>query len=327
MEVFFMKLHINTIMTLCYIIDSYEEFNNNLLKIFPGRDNFNNILNISKLAYRENVFGAKKVKNFYKENKEVIDTINNTSGIFSFLCDITDNNGNIKNIDSLYNYLKEHKEEIDKILLVLKKIRKLDISYIYFDENLDFTNTIYKIKTNYDNNDNIFYLDNMEVIPNYPGDTIYYKTYESNYRLVLKGGTYMNYCSKEIELNSLLFDPDKLPKEISKEYIFDKIINSKENVIDKCSSIYDSVNLSISIKALQKEFNKTRKVIEGLNNVRDKEELIDRLLLIKNSLEELQIMSKELDEKITKEYPIITEEQLNLEKKKILERKIISDSN
>ena len=317
-----MKLHINTIRTLCYIIDSYEDFNNNLLNIFPGRDTFNSILNISKLSYGENVFGAKKIKQFYKDNKEVIDTINSYSGIFSFLCDITDKNGNIKNIDYLYNYLKEHKEEIDKILLVLKKIRKLDISYIYFDEKLDFTNTIYKIKTNYDDNDNIVYLDNMEVVPNYPSDTVYYKTNGSNYRLVLKGGTYINYCSKEIELNSLLFNPSRLPKEISKESIFDSIINLKEEERESFTNIEESVKLSISIDELYSEFNKVEMIINNINYYNNKEELIEYLLKIKKYIEELQRISKEYKKYITIEYPLINKDELEIEKKKYKERKL-----
>ena len=99
------KLYVSTIIILCHIIDNYEEFINNLLKVLPKKEILNDLLNISRLSKGENIFGAKNIKKFYKENIDAIDIINSNGNIFVFLCDLLDRNGNIKNIDLLYNYL------------------------------------------------------------------------------------------------------------------------------------------------------------------------------------------------------------------------------
>lgn len=312
---------IDNMIAMCHIIDEYPIFSENLKIFVQSRNNRNDIYNLWKISNGENIIGARKVKRFYQENKTTIDTINKYTHINNYIFRIYDSKGNLKDnskIDLFYNYLIKHRDNIDKIILALDRINNLGFRSIYFDEKLDFNNETYTLNINGDNKEIIF-LDNMEALPNYHIDCIKYKTRGSNYRIYLKLLSRSNLFNQYILVNSLLFDPNRLPGEISIESITSRILSLKENQKEFNRGINNSISLDISIDNLYKEYLEIYKVIEQLDGIKNKEELKEYLLMIRKYLDKLIITSKEYDDSIIKEYQGINREELEKEKAKAKE--------
>ena len=314
------SVEVNNLIAICHILNDYTKFTQNLKELLKNNysKNIDIAINLYKISKGEFVFNSRKVKKFYKDNKSVIDTINKYSNIQNITINyLTEENS----LDFFYKYIKKHQDNLERILSVLEKIEELGFDKLEFDEENDFTNTIYEIDTRSYIND-ISYLDNIEIVPNYENNIVEYKTTGSNYKIdvQLTFNTIEEY-RKAIVVNSLLFDPKRLPEEINKETIYDKIVSLKKKEKKKCNNIRNSVDLSISIDDLYTQFENINKIIEQLNNEENKEqlpELRELLLEFKNNLNQLQKISSEYNERTIKENPNITEEMLKKEKKKYL---------
>lgn len=315
------SVEVNNLIAICHILNDYTKFTQNLKELIENNNSRNIAFILYKISKGEFVFSSRKEKKFYKDNKSVIDTINKYSNIQNITINyLTEENS----LDFFYKYIKKHQDNLERILSVLEKIEELGFDKLEFDEENDFTNTIYEIDTRSYIND-ISYLDNIEIVPNYENNIVEYKTTGSNYKIdvQLTFNTIEEY-RKAIVVNSLLFDPKRLPEEINKETIYDKIVSLKKKEKKKCNNIRNSVDLSISIDDLYTQFENINKIIEQLNNEESKEqlpELRELLLEFKNNLNQLQKISSEYNERTIKENPNITEEMLKKEKKKYLKRR------
>ncbi len=67
-----------------------------------------------------------------------------------------------------------HKGKLGKISSILNKISKFVV--LTYDESIDFTNTRYKVYSDFDKNAHFIYLDNIEIVPTYEEDVILYKS-------------------------------------------------------------------------------------------------------------------------------------------------------
>ena len=312
------SVEVNNLIAICHILNDYTKFTQNLKQLIKNNNSRNIAFILYKISKGEFVFSSRKEKKFYKDNKLVIDTINKYSNIQNITINyLTEENS----LDFFYKYIKKHQDNLERILSVLEKIEELGFDKLEFDEENDFTNTIYEIDTRSYIND-ISYLDNIEIVPNYENNIVEYKTTGSNYKIdvQLTFNTIEEY-RKAIVVNSLLFDPKRLPEEITEETIYDKIVSLKKKEKKKCNNIRNSVDLSISIDDLYTQFENINKIIEQLNNEENKEqlpELRELLLEFKNNLNQLQKISSEYNERTIKENPNITEEMLKKEKKKYL---------
>ena len=309
---------------LCHIIDKFENFEKELIRVISPKYNRNFVYQLWDVSKGKLKLGAKKASKFYKENKEVIDTINKYSNIPTF---INFNYGftGEPNTDFqvFYRYVFKHKDEIKRILSILEKLKELAFSSFEFNENLDFTKDIYDMDTIFNKNININFVANIEVLPNYDS-YIKYKTSNSNYKMKLNIDIFNRNFSmydKKIELNSLLFNSEDLPSKIDKENIFDHLINLKQQESKRCSVIKNSIDLSISIEDLDKQFNSTFKTINSLIEIDKKEELIKTLLSAKEYLENLKITSEEYIKKLCQEEPSVTQEILENEKSLYLRKR------
>lgn len=317
--------HVDNIIALCHILNDYDEFTCNLSKLIKIKYNRDIINNLYKISNGKLVFGSRKVKKFYKENKSIIDTINKFSSISRFINYNYDSHGNLSDeygLDYFHKYIMNHQEDMERILSVLEKIKKLGFEEFQFDEKIDFTSDEYVIDTIFGGNPDITYLDNIKVIPSYLNSIIKYKTTGSNYKIIAKVSlsNILKY-GKKIIVNSLLFDPNRLPEEITKECIFDKIISLKNNQQNNCNTIRNSVDLSISVDDLYSQFNITSKTINGLNDVESKEQLQQTLLEIKERLNQLKTISSEYDDSVSKNDSTVTKEKLQEEKQLYLKRR------
>lgn len=321
------------LIALCHMLDEFTEFNKNLPKLIKtkyDRDieyNIAKVHNLYKLSNGKFVFGSKKVKKFYQENKSAIDTINRFSNICSFINRNYNLHGNLReecSLDFFYKYFLSHQESLERILSVLEKIKKLGFNKLEFDEEIDFTNTKYEIDTRFSGNLDIAYFDNIEVVPNYQKSVVKYRTTGSNYKIIARRLSLDKFSKyeKTIIVNSLLFDPKRLPEDVTKESIFDKIVSLKSNQQNNCDIIRNSVDFRIAINDLYTKFITTGMIIGRLNNVENKEQLHEILLGIRAYLDQLKTISSEYDYGVSQNNPAITTEILEEERSLYLEKRL-----
>lgn len=310
-------VEINNLIALYHIVDDYEEFEKRLKMAISPKYNRDFTLKLLDISQGKSRAFSKKEKRFYNENKSVIDTINKYSSIDVFIDSIY---GWYGSIQFFYEYFLSHKEDLDRITKLLEKMKQLGFDVFTFDEDLDFTKETYGVFPTFRRNSRIIYVDNIEVIPSYTGD-IDYKTTSSNYKMELDiMGDEISKYRKRITLNSLLFDPNRLPESLTKENTFDNILKLKSDQKEKSAAIRNSVDLSISILDLEEQLSSTGNVISKLEDIQNKSQLLEALLNIKGEVDKLKTLSEQYDSSISEKEQSLTKEVLNREKKLQLKR-------
>lgn len=315
------SLDINNIIALCHLINKNEEvnsFSEELIEIGYKLDyvKFSKFINkIERVSNGQHVLLSGFEKKFYLKYKDVIDIIITYSNMTSF----SDNN-NYRDIIELYNnYLLFHKEEIANILAVLYKLLDLGFEEIYFNEDYDFTNMVFEFNLESGDYTNVSYLDNLQVIPSYPG-VIKYKSDNSNYKIDLEYTYLKTLIESKIGLNSLLFDPSRLPNSLNMEFVFDEINDKARQYYDINKKIKNSVNLSVGINDLLMQAEITGSMLDGLENVESRKELIEILNNILVEIKKLEKLSCEYNVSLSNKEPKLSKEFLEEEKKKYLSK-------
>ena len=320
------KINTRNLIALCHIIDDFKEYEKKLLIVKP-LIKYKHIYQLSEMSKGKLIIGARKVKKFYEKNKLVIDTINKYSNVITFINQNYRESGvPEKDLTFFHKYLLKNKEEIPKILVLLEKLNELGIEKIEFNEDLDFTKEEYDIHLPFDRNLDLTYVANPQVIPNYVNDIIKFKTVDSNYKIKLELCGLFEYkkiseFSRKIILNSLLFEPNTLPEKLDKEHTFEHLLKLKNGQKEKTTLIRNSVDLSVNISDLEKDFNYTNEIAKKLNGAKNKEEFVEVLTSIKEDIEKLKALSKEYNESISQEDSLLTPELLEKEKSLYLSRR------
>lgn len=318
------KIEVSTLLALCDILDSYEAFRNRLSLLLNNKNI--NPYKLIDLADGTVIIGHLKVKKFYNDNKDIIDKLRQHSCICEFInfTYLYNKKANKESeIEFFYKYFLNNIDKLEIIKSLLKRIKKLGINFIEFDAQADFTVDEYCINSILGDNYQISYLDNMKAISNYNSSVVKYITTNSNYLInvgVLSPSSIISNNRKSITVNSLFFDPDRLPKELSQESIFNNIIALKKECQEECIAIKNSVDLNILLDNLNKQIQSIYKVIESIEQSENKIELkkvLDKLL---KSFEELQLLDFKYNEDIVQTYNSITSETLEEEKKLQLRR-------
>ena len=170
-------------------------------------------------------------------------------------------------------------------------------------------------------NDNFEYLENMEVISNYDEKKVRYRSLESNYKIVVN-----NYDADEhkIVVNNLLFDSSKLPKDLSEKVIFADIKKFLDEHGEEWSRVRavidDSVYLSIAIDDLIGRFYDVNDVVQSLENIERKGEVLAILYEIKERLEKLKEINEEISDSICDD--LIAKDEMRKVKNKHLLRRV-----
>ena len=315
---------INNIITLCHLINEYDEFEKRLLAYISPKYNRDFVAQLYDITVEGKFkLGAKKAKKFYSENKEIIDTINKYSNVMMFISQNYGWHGEPdESFQVIYKYISNHKEEIDKMLDVLNKIKELGFDRIYFNDELDFTKEIYDVSSEFWRIYHFTYVANAQAIPNYDS-YINYKTLDSNYEIELErsiGEEFATY-GKKITVNSLLFDPNTLPLKLDRANTYDKVVKSKSDQKEKTAMIRNSVNLSVSISDLERQFSVADVIIKRLDGVKNKEEFVAVLSSIRGDLEKLKTLTDEHNASISEQEPLLTPDVLENEKTLYLRRR------
>ena len=319
------KINTNNMITLCHIVNEFDEFEKRLIPAISPKYNRNFVFQLWYISRGKFKLGARKAKRFYKENKSVIDAMNQYSSVSMF---INQNYGwfgePIVDLRFFYEYLVSHKREIPKMLELLEKLKELGFGKLEFNKELDFSKETYGACLSLSDNFDLTYVANPKVIPNYTS-YINFTTADSNYKMKLElSGIPRKKISdynREIVLNSLLFDPSTLPEKIDVEHTHGELVRLKNEQQDKINIIRDSVDLSISVSDLERQFNCTSGTISNLGGVKNKEELVAVLTSMKENLEKLKTLSAEHDSNVSQEEPSLTPEVLENEKTLYLRRR------
>ena len=319
-------INIDNLITLCHILDDYEEFEKILIKAMKhgsDRDFVFQLDDVSKGKFR---LGSYKARRFYEENKLIIDAINHYSTIPSFINLNYGINGKIiGDIRFFYEYLVSHKEDIEKILFLMNKLKELGFDNIEFNDELDFTKEVYKTSLSQYDNFYLMYVANPEVIPNYTNE-INYVTKDSKYKMILSITGYkekeISKYNRKIILNSLIFNPYMLPEELDLEHTYGNLVRLKEEQSDETFLIRNLLYLNVSIFDLDKQYDSTYRIINGLNdNIKHREELVTILMEIKAKLEKLKLLGLEYNRSISRNDPLLSQELLEQEKVYYLRRR------
>lgn len=270
----------------------------------------------------ERCFNSRKAKKFYEENKKIIDTIKKHFSVWDFFseryCWGPKYNEELK---YMYNYIMENREELDKIIAVLEKIKQLEINDLQFNEDFDFTNETYTIYTSRFSTSSYDYLDNLEVVPCYESDKIKYKTTGSNYKINFRDGSKF---LENIKLNSLNFDAEKLPNYLDREEMLNKLFSLRDEKKKEYDVIRNSVDLNIKIENMSSITSVLESIVERIDNVKTKEDLKKNLLTITSSLSKMQSITDNNDKENIEKSKFITTEVLEKEKKLYKERELYS---
>lgn len=319
-------INIDNLITLCHILDDYEEFEKILIKAMMHGSDRDFVFQLDDVLKGKFRLGSYKARRFYEENKLIIDAINYYSTIPGFINLNYGINGKIVgDIRFFYEYLVSHKEDIEKILFLMNKLKELGFDNIEFSDELDFTKEVYKTSLSQYGNFYLMYVANPEVIPNYTNE-INYVTKDSKYKMILPITGYkekeISKYNRKIILNSLIFNPYMLPEKLDLEHTYGNLVRLKEEQSDETFLIRNSVDLNVSIFDLDKQYDSTYRIINGLNdNIKHREELVTILMEIKAKLEKLKLLGLEYNRSISRNDPLLSQELLEQEKVYYLRRR------
>lgn len=279
------------LLALCHVYDRYDNFCKDLKELLSKcKNTIDTIYSLGELSHGEPEEYPSSVKLFYEEHKEIIDEINKYSHIYTFIC----RTHMWSKETSIYNYLLAHKDDMDKIIKVIEKLISLGIEEIEFSETFDFSEKSELMKVKLRNNSYIHFYDNMDVIPTYGNNTIIYKTTNSPYDIELKvEGNDVEFCT--IKLNSLTFDQERLPKEISKEYTIDKIVELKNKRQKDYDLVKKLIDLRIANHAAVLSFIKLELEINKLYSLESKKELLESMKKTREDLEQIIDANKQYE--------------------------------
>lgn len=301
-----MQIGTKNLLALCHIIGEYPKFRNEIKPILEK--NSTNIL--LKLCRQEMVIGKRKEKRIYQNIKDAFNTIIRYSNIYCFT-------RKLKEIDNYYNYLIAHKNDLETIVTVVNKLNELGIKQIIFDPSIDFTKENYKFSiTSDDCLQDVYFVDNIKIIPNYQDDVIRYGTTNSSYKI--------NIIWKEITLNTLIFDIKTLPKDLSEEETLNKIINLNDLMVNENNQVRSSVDLRVGINDLEELLKELEHNFNYNSLLTSKTELQKALLNTKKVLLELKKESEKYISDITKDNGIINQDLIEEERHAYLNRRSIA---
>lgn len=323
------RIEANHLIVLCEVWEDYKSFCEDLENLIKSKRDKDLVKKVYHAIQGKSSFGFSKYKSFIEKHKRTIEIIN----MYSCLSNLTVLNYNTKgerrdNLDEdyFYQYISEHKADIDTIKAIALKIKDLGFDEITFGEKLDFTKIEYELDTSYRYEEKFAFLENMEVNPTYLERPIKYKTNGSCYCLILSydglgDSKKISKNRREIELNSLIFDPNRLPNEITTESTIGIIQELAEKKKVEHEDIQDSVDLSITTSDLTNYFEHLKVVSERINKVKDNQELKNLIIQMQNILAQLQVFGVNFESQVINYHPSISAETMEREKKLYLDRR------
>ena len=319
------SIKIDYLLTLLNMYDDYESFTNDLLILLRNYSGNISFESFGSLFKNLDSIDDDSIKTLINNHKNSIEIIKKYISMTGFMYDVYEYNklekSKYSTLEYCYNLILKENLDINKVIKLIEYIEKLEFSIINYC-NKKFTDTVYTLKSEkFDENYNVEYVDNMRMLPRYLDRTIEYITDDSSYLIHLRPKDYRFYDNrvyKEIYLNSLSFDIDRLPKSITKEDIFDVIVSlahqNKESI-----AITDSVYMEKGIKYLNKSLYDAGELFSKMDSVSDRDELIKLLNEIEITLNKMKMITTNYESNIYEKFGLGT---INLLNKELYKQKI-----
>ncbi len=316
------EINTNHLIALCEIFDDYKEFYRDLEELIKSKTNKNLVRKVyDYITKKTSFFRNKKYDAFIAKHKNTIDIMIeyfSLSNLTVLSYDIKGERKGTLAVDYFFKYLKQHQEDIETIKQVALKIKELGIDRITFGKDLDFTKYYHLLNTAYDCE--FAFLTDLEIIPSYSNGAIKYKTNSSPYLMYLKLDHFygsedkISKYRRKIELNSLIFNPNLLPNEITVEATIGVIKALAEEQKEVSKDIEDSVDISIATDDLKKEFVSLKKSYEEIAKLKDNQELKDILLEMQNVIAKLQLFEENFEQSVIDTHPSLNKDIMKKEK-------------
>ena len=314
------KIPIDHLLVLCELGEDYKSFCNDLENLIKFKmDKYLARRRVYHILKGDNLLNcSNKYKKFIKKHKHTIETMNKYSCLSNFIL------LSCFDADYFYQYIQEHNEDIETIKAVALKIKSLGFKKINFDENLYFTENEYELGDSF--RSNFAFLENMEAIPTYLDSPIKYRTNGSCYCMRLIPSSY-GYCQKinnfgrKIELNSLIFDPNRLPNEITSKSTIEVIKKLAQKKKVEYNDLQNAIDLGITTSDLADYYKRLKKVSERIIKINDNPELTSILNQMQKTLQQLELFGTNFEEQIISTHPDINDETIKREKKLYLDRR------
>ena len=277
------KVYVTDIMGLCIIFNEYKQFSHSIQILNNG--SLDDIENLLSLLRGENIPVSFEVENFYHNNSEAIKKLESKLSNYeeAHFIGILYYDPTFKTIDNFYNYILKHKIDINKLYKLLERIKNLGFEEFDFCENADFSHEINNISEDLKRNLIINYLENIQVIPSYPGNIAYYS--EGSSYLITLSPTDISSFRPSIKLNNLEFDPNCLPDKLDVKEFFSKLLMENQRYNGGINAIKYCKDFDNPISNLQLTINKLNELKDRV----DSEETKDRLTTL------LKVLEEELD--------------------------------
>ena len=314
------KISIDSLDLLVSFYDDLDVFNDGLERLLKKHRNKDVIKLLDAIAMGEKAFMMPNdVKKFYEKHHEFFQAIIDkrqasqpyrtvSSFISSFFFSWYD-----IPVTNFYHYLKEHEDDIPKMLSVVDKLKKLGISEVTLDEDADFTSDVY-----YTSSGGVVLLDNMETLPAYKKDVACYHSLDSKYKITRprdEGHWFFSRC-RGITLTSLAIDPETLPDSLEDAAI-DELFSG---MINETSEMNQAISKSVKLYSMIIDYDGAVRSLgwrlEDFKSMDISPALQEALSFGQQALISLQQQSEKLDKWVIETYPAVSEDELgDLQKK------------
>ena len=313
------RIRIDILLTLCEIIDDYDDYindMNNLIEKYGSNVSYN----LFRIIQGEFVLFSDRYKNFISRYQNVIDTMKKYDTTWYFTGSLDCNFKGVSRktkIDIYYDYLVDNRENIEFIKYNINKLNNLGFHHITLVEDENFDNQVYALDFNNDNL--IVLLDNMEFVSTCDNDEVFYTGKDSEYKITVRRDydDLENDSKKSIELNTLLFNPDRIPTDLS----YTTALNKIKNLDPTYSIIQNYIKFSSITNLLTSEVETLNETLNDMiGGTTSKKKMIELLTTINNSVDLLKKESEKYEEDVINNSYLIGKEKLEKEKNKVFSK-------
>lgn len=304
------EIRIDVLLTLCETIDYYDDYINDINTLVK-KYGPNVCHNLYRIINGEFVLFSDKYKSFISKYQDVISIIKkyDTAWYFTDILDFSS-----KKIDTFYDYLTNNRENLEFVKYNINKLYNLGFKHITLSEDYNFDSQVCVF--NFNKTEPIVLLDNMEMVSACDNDGIFYAGRDSEYKITIKPADDCESIDKvSIELNTLLFDPDRLPNDLSYREVEKKI----KNLDPEYSIIQNFIKLSSTTNLLASQIENLKNIVDNvIDSANNKKNMIKLLNTISNSVKLLKEENRRYEEEVIENSYFITKEKMEKEKNKIL---------
>lgn len=292
--------------------NNFEQFNDLLSQIAKKSPKKCNLLTLIKLTKGKKIFTTREKRKIYNQLLLILEEIKEYPSLGIFLFTHYNNQGKLKPKSPLmyyHKYIKEHKTDINKIKTLVSTLADEKYTAIILDTGKDFNQETVQInlEPNSTNNKKLTLFEHMQILPSLDTNKICYQSKNSNYKIEIpiNVSSDINNANPKIYLNSLLLNPNCLPKHINKKEAFDNILKQAKEKRKQTEVITTSIKIGKTLETISQNFSQVIKLANDLPEEYQGEELTIALLKGRLAIEQLKTIRNAQNEKMISSNPEI----------------------